>query len=79
MEILVSLTTVNRDTKVKGWGNELVMDVKARRLLDSKKTSNAHLADDGSTIIREFVIELDDYSDEDVKEFEDKMRRSSVK
>ena len=79
MEILVSLTTVNRDTKVKGWGNELVMDVKARRLLNSKKTSNAHLADDGSTIVREFVVELDDYSDEDVKEFEDKMRRSSVK
>ena len=79
MEILVSLTTVNRDTKVKGWGNELVMDVKARRLLNSKKTSNAHLADDGSTIVREFVVELDDYSDEDIKEFEDKMRRSSVK
>ena len=48
-------------------------------MLNGKKSNNSFLGDDGSTIIREFVIELDDYSDEDVKEFEDKMRRSSVK
>ena len=76
MEILVSLTTVNRDTKVKGWGNELVMDVKARRLLNSKKTSNAHLADDGSTIVREFVVELDDYSDDDIREYKAKLEKN---
>ena len=70
MEILIRLETVNRDTKVRGWGNELVMDVRARRVLDPNKKSNSYIADDGSSIVREFVVELDDYSDEDIKEYE---------
>ena len=70
MEILVRLETVNRDTKVKGWGNELVMDVKAKRILDPNKKSNSYITDDGNSIVREFVIELEDYSNEDIKEFE---------
>ena len=37
MQVLVRLETVNRDTKVKGWGNELIMDVRAKRLLDPDK------------------------------------------
>ena len=41
MEILVRLETVNRDTKVKGWGNELIMDVSAMRVLDPNKKSNS--------------------------------------
>ena len=70
MEILIRLETVNRDTKVRGWGNELVMDVRARRVLDPNKKSNSYIADDGNSIVREFVVELDDYSDEDIKEYE---------
>ncbi len=72
MQVLVRLETVNRDTKVKGWGNELIMDVRAKRLLDPDKNNNSYIADDGNSIVREFVVELDDYSDEDVKEYEAK-------
>ena len=70
MEILIRLETVNRDTKVRGWGNELVMDVRARRVLDPNKKTNSYIADDGNSIVREFVVELDDYSDEEIKEYE---------
>ena len=70
MQVLVRLETVNRGTKVKGWGNELIMDVRAKRLLDPDKNNNSYIADDGNSIVREFVVELDDYSDEDIKEFE---------
>ena len=70
MQVLVRLETVNRDTKVKGWGNELIMDVRAKRLLDPDKKNNSYIADDGNSIVREFVVELDDYSDEDIKEYE---------
>ena len=70
MEILIRLETVNRDTKVRGWGNELVMDGRARRVLDPNKKSNSYIADDGNAIVREFVVELDDYSDEDIKEYD---------
>ena len=76
MQILVRLETVNRDTKVKGWGNELVMDVRAKRLLDPDKNSNAYIADDGNSIVREFVVELDDYSDEDIKEYKAKLEKN---
>ena len=72
MQVLVRLETVNRGTKVKGWGNELIMDVRAKRLLDPDKNNNSYIADDGNSIEREFVVELDDYSDEDVKEYEAK-------
>ena len=71
MEILVRIETVKSRIlpKIKGHGNELVMDVKARRLLDPIP-KGSRIADDGNSIVREFVIELDDYSDEDIKEFE---------
>ena len=72
MQVLLRLETVNRDTKVKGWGNELIMDVRAKRLLDPDKNSNSYIADDGNSIVREFGVELDDYSDEDVQEYEAK-------
>ena len=68
MEILVTLKT---DTQ--GLGTEIVMDVRARRLLNENKSNKSYYAVDGrNTIVREFVIELDDYSDEDVKEYEAK-------
>ena len=70
MEILVRIETIKSRIlpKVKGHGNELVMDVKAKRLLNPDKRSNSYIADDGNSIVREFVVELDDYSDEDIKE-----------
>ena len=46
------------------------MDVKAKRLLNPDKRSNSYIADDGNSIVREFVVELDDYSDEDIKEYD---------
>ena len=69
MEILVRIETIKSRIlpKVKGHGNELVMDVKAKRLLNPDKRSNSYIADDGNSIVREFVVELDDYSDEDIK------------
>ena len=72
MEILVRIETIKSRIlpKVKGHGNELVMDVKAKRLLNPDKRSNSYIADDGNSIVREFVVELDDYSDEDIKEYE---------
>ena len=76
MEILVRLETARLNKHSAG---ELVMDVKAKRILDPDIKSNSYIAVDGDSIVREFVVELDDYSDEEVKEFEDKMRRSSVK
>ena len=45
------------------------MDVKAKRILNPT-SKGSHITDDGNSIVREFVIELDDYSDEDIKEFE---------
>ena len=71
MEILVRIETVKSRIlpKIKGHGNELVMDVKAKRLLNPT-SKGSHITDDGNSIVREFVIELDDYSDEDIKEFE---------
>ena len=72
MEILVRIETIKSRIlpKVKGHGNELVMDVKAKRLLNPDKRSNSYIADDGNSIVREFVVELDDYSDEDIKEYD---------
>jgi len=67
MQILVRLETARLNKHSAG---ELVMDVKAKRLLDPDKNSNAYIAVDGNSIVREFVVELDDYSDEDVKEYE---------
>ena len=71
MEILVRIETVKSRIlpKIKGHGNELVMDVKARRLLDPIP-KGSYIADDGNKIVREFVIELEDSSNEDIKEFE---------
>ena len=72
MEILVRIETIKSRIlpKVKGHGNELVMDVKAKRLLNPDKRSNSYIADEGNSIVREFVVELDDYSDEDIKEYD---------
>ena len=70
MEILVQINTL-RD-EFPGGVNNLITEVKARRILDPNKKSNVHIDEDGRTLVREFVIELDDYSDEDVKEYEAK-------
>lgn len=68
MEILVELTTIKTPHGYKT--GEIVREVKARRLLNGNKKNNAYIAKDGECIVREFVVELDDYSDEDVKEHE---------
>ena len=69
MEIKITLTTSKCVTHTSG---EIVREVKARRLLNGDKKDNTYLADDGECIVREFVVELEDYSDEDVKEYEAK-------
>ena len=67
MEILVRLETARLNKHSAG---EIVMDVKARRLLNPDKKGNSYITVGDNSIVREFVIELDDYSDEDIKEFE---------
>ena len=64
---MVTLTTSKNKSRDKSVTGEYVRDVTARRLLEPKN-GNMYLADDGNSIVREFVVELDDYSDEDIKE-----------
>ena len=70
MEILVQINTL-RD-EFPGGVNNLITEVKARRILDPDKKNNVHIEEDGRTLVREFVVELDDYSDDDIKEYEAK-------
>ena len=65
---MIRLETI-RD-EFPGGVNNLITDVRARRILDPDKKSNVHIKEDGRTLIREFVVELEDYSDEDIKEYE---------
>ena len=70
---MITLTTSKNKGGAKCKSGEYVRDVTARRLLNyHKEMGNMYLADDGECIVREFVVELDDFSDEDVKEYEAK-------
>ena len=65
MEILVQIKSLRNSVH-----HEVITGIKARRMLNGKKSNNSFLGDDGSSIVREFIVELDDYSDEDIKEYE---------
>ena len=68
MQILITYTSSKTPHGYKT--GEIVREVNARRLLNGNRKNNAYIAEDGECIVREFVVELDDYSDEDIKEYD---------
>ena len=84
MEIIVEVTS---ERKTKGGRNphDEVIEVNARRLLDWRKSGKGvrlgdnHYVGDKKIIVREFVVELQDYSDQDVTDYKKILEDNEVR